>query len=347
MDVSQVIKQRLEELGLEQNDLAAAAAVTDSYISQLLTRKKMPPAPDRTDIYGKMSTFLKLPAGKLSELAGLQRREELKRTLSEPPAPLLKDVRELILRKCAPNKEKEIRAIFGKQPFGELERLVAQKLLDVVKLVAKEELENEKWLHLVAQLVGRSYEQMRVTVLEFLDTDIFNISVQNCDTFLDPLIESWDIDLSTFAIEVVLNRRLVQGNAKKLEFVEREIEERTIEEPGFRRFLRDRFLSGDATEEEVKFLEKLRFNGKRPTALYYYRELQNLMDPLHFRQPAPAAPRRAMVSQSLPERSVAPMHKYLESDGIEKQLKLDSRKTAIKRWKKNERQRDRKRKARS
>jgi predicted XRE-type DNA-binding protein len=38
-----VIKQRLEELGLEQRELAAAAEVTESYISQLLTRKKLPP----------------------------------------------------------------------------------------------------------------------------------------------------------------------------------------------------------------------------------------------------------------------------------------------------------------
>ena len=52
MDVSLVVKQRLEELGVEQRDLAAAAEVTESYISQLLTRKKLPPAPDRTDIYG-------------------------------------------------------------------------------------------------------------------------------------------------------------------------------------------------------------------------------------------------------------------------------------------------------
>ena len=49
MDVCQLIKRRLEELGLEQKDLAAAAEVTDSYISQLLARKKLPPAPDRTD----------------------------------------------------------------------------------------------------------------------------------------------------------------------------------------------------------------------------------------------------------------------------------------------------------
>ena len=60
--------------------------------------------------------------------------------------PLFKEVRELILRKCALDKEKKIRAIFEKQPFGELERLITQKLLDVVKRAAKKELESEDWL---------------------------------------------------------------------------------------------------------------------------------------------------------------------------------------------------------
>ena len=43
--------------------------------------------------------------------------------------------------------------------------------------------------------------------------------------------------------------------------------------------------SGDATEAEIEFLRKLRFKLKRPTPLYYHRELQNLRDPLHFRTP--------------------------------------------------------------
>src|SRR5437867_2776447 len=143
MDVPLVIRQRLEELGAEQRALATAAQVTESYISQLLTRKKAPPAPNRTDIYAKMETFLKLPRGELSKLANLQREEELKRRLGDPLTPLFKEVRELILRKYNPDKRTEIRSIFEKQPFGELERLVTQKLLDVVKRVAKEELESE------------------------------------------------------------------------------------------------------------------------------------------------------------------------------------------------------------
>ncbi len=286
MDVCLVIKQRLEELGLEQRELAAAAEVTESYISQLLTRKKLPPAPDRTDIYNKMAKFLKLPGGKLSKLADLQRKEELKRHLGDAPTPLYQEVRELILRKCAPAKERQIRAMFEKEPFGALEHLVTQKLLDAVKNAAKEELESENWLHLVARRSGRSYKQMRVMVLEFLDTDIFNLSAEQCVAFLDPLIESWDIDLASFGMEIVLNRRLAPGHSKRFEFVEREPDQPLDEEPGLKEFLRDRSLSGDAAEEEIAFLKTLRFKGKRPTALYYYRELQNLRDPLHFRRPA-------------------------------------------------------------
>jgi transcriptional regulator with XRE-family HTH domain len=282
VDVSLVIKQRLEEFGLEQRDLARAAQVTESYISQLLTRRKAPPAPGRTDIYEKMDKFLKLPSGELARLAAVQRTEGLKRELGEDPAPLFREVRELILRKCHPDKEPQVRAIFEKQPFGELERLVTKQLLGVVKGVAKAELENEYWLRMVAELGGRSYQEMRVIVLEFLDTDIFHLSRENCVAFLDPLIESWDIDLATFALDILLNPRVVSGHVKRFEFIEREADQLFVEEPGLNEFLEDPALSGTATEEEVAFLKRLRFKGRHPSPLYYYRELQNLRDPLHF-----------------------------------------------------------------
>lgn len=285
MDVPFVIRHRLEELGLEQQDLARAAHVTDSYISQLLTRKKAPPAPSRTDIYARIDKFLKLPSGELAKLAELQRKEELKRELGEAPVPLYHEFRELILRKCNRETEKHVRAIFEKQPFGELERLVTQKLLDVVKRVARDELDNDYWLRMVAKLSGRSYEEMRVIVLEFLDTDIFHVSAENCVSFLDPLIESWDIDLGTFGLKIVLNHSVVPGQAKRFEFVEREAERPVSAEPGLQEFLQDPSLSGTATAEEVEFLKGLTFKHKRPTALYYYRELQNFRDPLHFRSP--------------------------------------------------------------
>jgi len=248
VDVPFLIRQRLETLGLEQRDLARAARVTESYVSQILTRKKAPPAPHRTDIYDRMDKFLKLPVGELARVADLQRKEELKRELGDGPAPLHPEIRELMLRKCSAEKTGQIRALFEPQPFGELERLVAQKLLDVAKL----------------------------------DTDVYHLSARHA-ALLDRLIQSWDVDLATFALEVVLNPRVVAEPVRRFEFVE--ATEPASAEPGLEEFLRDRSLSGGATAEELAFLKRLRFRlkGRRPTPLYYYRELQSLRDPLHFR----------------------------------------------------------------
>lgn len=284
MDFPLLIRSRLTELGTEQRALAEAAQVTESYISQLLRGRKAPPAPERTAIYDRMEAFLGLPAGKLAMLADLHRKNALKRTLAEPPPPLFNEVRELILRKCEPRSAPAIRAMFEKEPFGVLERLVTQKLLDVVKRVTREELNDEQWLRMVARLTDRSYTQVRVIVLEFLETDVLNVSAANCITFLDRLIESWDIDLATFGMQIVLDRRLTSAHSKKIEFVERQPGPPAEEEPGLQAFLADPALKGDATAEEIEFLRTLRFGHRRPTALYYYRALQNLRDPLHFRR---------------------------------------------------------------
>src|SRR5881396_3066633 len=220
MDVSQLVQQKLIELGLDQRDLADAAEVTESYISQLLTRNKTPPAPERTDIYDKLGRALKLPSGKLAGLADLQRGQELKKKIQTSPLPLFREVRELLLQKCKAAKRTQVRAIFEKEPFGELERLITQTLLDVVKALVREELGREEWLRTVARESNRSYKQMRVSVLEFLDADVFNITPESCIAFLDPLIVSWDIDLGSFSLNILLNRRVAPASEKRFEFTE-------------------------------------------------------------------------------------------------------------------------------
>jgi transcriptional regulator with XRE-family HTH domain len=282
MDIASVIRHRLDELGIGQRELAVAAEVTESYISQLLAKKKTPPAPDRTDIYDKIAKLLKVPSKELAILADTQRHEELRRKVLDPPRPLFQEFRQLILRKCVATKRKQITNIFEREPFGEFERFVTQRLLDVAKRVAKEELEDEKWIHRVARVGKQSYEETRVLILEFLDTDVFHVSVENCISFLDPLIESWDIEFESFGMQIVLNRRLTRKHLKKLEFREAEPEAAFETEPGLEAFLHDAKLSAGISEPEVAFLKRLRFDGKRPSPLYYYRELQNLRDPLNF-----------------------------------------------------------------
>jgi len=290
MDVSLLIRQRLRDLGLDQKDLAAAAQVTESYISQLLARKKAPPAPERTDIYDKIEDVLGLPGGELAKLAAVERQQELKKRVAEPPRPLFQHYRELILRKCAPDSRMEMQRILEKEPFGEVERLVIQKILEVAQELAREELRSEGWVHSMARVSGRSYEEMRVAALEFLDTDVFHISVEGCASFLDPMIDSWDIDLRTFTMTVTLDRRMAPDAVKRFAFVETPDELPCFVEPGLVLFLEDESLSGDSTEEELAFLRSLSFAGRRPSPLYYYRELQSLRDPLHFPPTAPSAP---------------------------------------------------------
>jgi len=243
VDVALVIRERLLELGLEQRDLARAAHVTESYISQLLTGKKPAPAPNRTDIYDRMDRFLKLPHGELAKVAELARTAELKRKIGDRPEPLLPPVRELILHTCRPERARQIGAIIERQSFGELERLVARKLLDVVGLAV----------------------------------DVLHLTAKHVD-LLGARIESWAIALATFRLEIVLRRRVGAERVRRFEFVERDAET----PPGLQKFVADRSLSGTATPQELEFLTGLRFQGRRPTALYYYRELQNLRDPLHF-----------------------------------------------------------------
>lgn len=292
MDIAFVVKRRLKELGLEQRDLAVAAEVTESYISQLLARKKTPPAPARTDLYEKIGNCLRLPSQELSRVAELERNEALKKRLADPPEPLFKAFRALILRKCYRGNQPAIREIFEKEPFGAIERLVTQKLLDVAKRAVTSALNDEEWAHRVARLSGQGYEQIRVTILEFLDTDVFHVSAENCVSILDPLIKTWSIDLDTFAIEVVLNRSLVRAPVKRLAYVEREPEPPIRVEPGLEEFLRDPLLSGDATQDEIEFLRGLRFKGRQPLPLYYYRVLQASRDRLHFRLEPPRRPRQ-------------------------------------------------------
>jgi hypothetical protein len=292
VDMSFIIRQRLRELKREQRDLAAAAQVTESYISQLLSRKKAPPAIERTDLYDRMDAFLEFPTGHLAAIAHSQRLEELKRKLADIPAPLFRELRELILRKSKPGTRIRVREIFEQQAFGELERLVSQALLAVAKGAARAGLKDEKWFRRAGKLARRSQQEFRALILDFLETDVFNISAEHCSIFLGPLIESWDIELETFAVEVFLNERLAAARIVRFRFVETSALPSAEEEPGFKEFLRNPAMSGDANEMDLAFLKSLQFHGLRPSALYYYRELQSLRDPLHF----PSRPRNGKAA---------------------------------------------------
>lgn len=291
MDLSLFIRQRLRELNLDQKDLAVAAEVTESYISQLLARKKAPPAPGRTHIYKKIGYFLKVPGEELSKLAEFQRKVELQRRLSEIAAPLFREGREWILGKCHPERRAEVQRIFEKEAFGELERLVMRKILDVVVGLARKEAHNEEWIRSMTQVSGCSAEELRKAMQELASASGLPLFLESRAACLEAMVASWDIDLEMFCLEVMLKQGLTPEACKRFEFVEVEAEQSPAIELGFDQFLKDKSLSGGATAEEIELLKALRFKGRYPSALYYYRELQSLRDPLHFRSTGDSASR--------------------------------------------------------
>jgi transcriptional regulator with XRE-family HTH domain len=280
MDFSFVVRRRLEELGLDQRDLANKAEVTESYISQLLGRKKLPPLPNRTDLYDKMSRVLGLTREELARLAALEHHEALDQKWIDVPAARFGPMRELVLGKCRHARQRQMRDIFEKQPFGELEQLITRTLIDVVRGEARRHVDDEGWVRSIAKTGRNSYREMRVRMIDLLDSDP-HASAGDFSSFLDPLITSWDYDLDDLTLTV----EVPGGTIRKFSFREEIADSPDSEEPGLRKFLRDATMNSGATAEEIEFLRRLRFPaaGARPTALFYYRTLQNLRDPLHFR----------------------------------------------------------------
>lgn len=282
MNFSILVRTRLAKIGAGQKDLAHAAGVTESYISQLLGRRKAPPGRDRTDIYPKMETFLGLAPGELARLAELERTEELKRRLTELPEPSFPRFRELLLKKCAPERADQVRPIFEAQHFGLLERMVAQTMLDVVQHVARRKLDNNDWIRLVAGNGTQDEADLRVMVLELLDTDVYHVSDEACVHLFEPLVASWDVDLERLRIDITLDETLVAEPRRTFGLIEIEGDDGSSDEQGLAEFLRDTQLNDGATEEEIRLLRRHRTGTRRPSKLYYYRALQNLRDPLHF-----------------------------------------------------------------
>jgi transcriptional regulator with XRE-family HTH domain len=286
MDFVSVVRQRLEELGIGQRDLANAADVTESYISQLLRRKKLPPLPNRTDVYEKMSRALGLPRDELARLATLEHHKVLDEKWQEVAPARFGPMRELILRKCRPACARRMGAIFEREPFGALEQMITRTLIAIMRDAARAHARDEAWLRTIARGGREPYREMRVRMIELIDSDPRG-SLGDYSLFLDALIDWWNYDFEDFTLEA----GLTGGGVRRFGFRE-EPQHTAGEEPGLRKFLRDASLNPGATPEEIEILGRIEFPGEaRPTPLFYYRTLQSLRDPLHFQRPT-RRPRR-------------------------------------------------------
>lgn len=210
--LGELLHRRLRELGRSSAELAEAVAVPAQYIDDLISGSRRPPRPARTDIYQKMTVFLRLGRNEIAACADAERSD----LAPVVPARLDAAVRTRLLRLCAAETARKLERRRARDDGAELTGYLA-RLLDVAQGAVRRLLEDQVGLRAMAVARGASYEAMRLRVLEFLDTTADTLTTEDLAEFLLPRITGWDVDLATGVFRVVLRSHDVRERSPRRE----------------------------------------------------------------------------------------------------------------------------------
>ena len=196
--VGDLLRQRLKELKRTSKDLAEALEVPPSYIDDLISGRRRAPLPGRTDLYERMTSFLRLGRNDLINKA----RAERAGSATEGVVPSA-EVRKLLLELCEPATAKQLERRRSRSGWAELSSLL-ERVVGVTQGAVRRTLDDQIGLRLNASHSGRSYEDMRLRVLEFLDATPDTVTLDHLAEFVQPRIARWDVDLPTGVLRVVM-----------------------------------------------------------------------------------------------------------------------------------------------
>src|SRR2546422_2453118 len=140
-----LVRRRLREVNRSAAQLAEAVQVPFEYIDDLITGARRPPLPARTDIYPKMTSFLRLSRNDLTACASAERAAMAS---TDAPAPAAA-VRRLVLDLCEPETARTLEQRRGKRANAELTGFI-QRLLEVTQGAVLRLLDDQISLRLAA-----------------------------------------------------------------------------------------------------------------------------------------------------------------------------------------------------
>lgn len=195
--VSELIRDRLKHTKHSPKELAEAAEVPEEYIERLLAGRRRPPLPSRTDIYDKITRFLELGRNDLAACASAERAASSQAD-SKPDA----ESWEMLMGLCDPETARELerRAGRGETELGGL----IERVLGIAQGSVRRTLDDQIGLRIAAAQSGRTYVDLRMRVLEFLDATPGTLTTEDVSNFVRPRISKWDVDLATGVLKVVL-----------------------------------------------------------------------------------------------------------------------------------------------
>lgn len=196
--VAELLRQRLLEIKRSPEELAAAVEVPAHYIDDLIAGSRRPPLPGRTDIYVRMTSFLRLRRNDIAACARAERASAAA-VATGPGA----HVRRLVLALCEPGTARALEQRRTRGARAELAGFI-QRLLDVTQGAVRRTLDDQIGLRLRAAERGSTYLAMRFKILEFLDVTADTLTADDLSEFLQPRITRWDVDLKSGVLRVVL-----------------------------------------------------------------------------------------------------------------------------------------------
>ena len=200
--LGEVLRRRMQELGKTPEVLADAVDVPVEYINDLISGRRRPPLPGRSDLYDRMTRFLKLARNDLSRCAQAERDATVRRRRR-----LDTRVRQLVLELCEPGTARSLEGSptgIGAGVTGTPLNDLAQRLLTVAQGSVRRLIEDDVALRLVAAERGSTYVAMRLRVFDFLDSTADTLTAEDFLEFVRPRISMWDIDFSTDIMRIVL-----------------------------------------------------------------------------------------------------------------------------------------------
>ena len=207
--VGQLLRRRLRELNRTPRELAAAVKVSEGFIADLVAGRRRAPAPSRSDLYTPMAKFLRLHRNDLPTCA---RAEHAIAPAARRPSP---EVRRLTLELCHQGTVRALTRRVARRDGAELECLIVQRLLGVAQGFVIRQLEDEAGLSVAAAREGRSYLELRMRLLDFLDATPDSVTARDYEDFVRPRIASWELDLETRAMRIVLRSREVAPRRRR------------------------------------------------------------------------------------------------------------------------------------
>jgi hypothetical protein len=196
--IAALLRRRLQELGRSPRELAEAVQVPERYIDDLMDGGRRPPLPARTDIYPKMTSFLRLGRNDVIACARAE-RAAVPAGSADPGV----RVRNQMLALCEPRTAKTLERRRARSGSAEMADLI-QRLLDVTQGAVRRTLDDQIALRLAAADRGSTYLEMRFRILEFLDLTADTLTADDLREFVQPRVASWDVDVQTGVLRVVM-----------------------------------------------------------------------------------------------------------------------------------------------